>query len=284
MRNGQALIIVLLVLGVVLTIGLAIVSRSVTEVRVSTTQEESLRALEAAEAGIERALGGVIAIGEVSAVGSVPTTQATFNVSNVSMGAGQYYQSPFLLEGGDVLTVALDNGATADLTGVHDICWGNPGSSAAIEVMLYYDQGGTVGVVRKGFDSNALVNDNGFVRNPEVSNSPCSIPGSNYQFSLRGVGVPATRNVDFVGTEPEDLGMPVGATPLFMRIRMFYNTTPEPIGFAAISGQSFPSQASQITSTGQSGDSVQKVSVYQANPDLPFMFDAALFSGTSLTQ
>ena len=59
-KSGQALLVVLLMLGVALTIGISIASRSTTEVEISTTQQEAARALEAAETGIEKALGGVV--------------------------------------------------------------------------------------------------------------------------------------------------------------------------------------------------------------------------------
>ena len=52
MKSGQALIVVLLILGVVTTVALSIASRSVSEVAVSTTQQESAQALAAAEAGV----------------------------------------------------------------------------------------------------------------------------------------------------------------------------------------------------------------------------------------
>ena len=53
---GQALIIILLVMAVGLTMGLAVVSRSVTDIRISQQEEESARAFSAAEAGIRQQL------------------------------------------------------------------------------------------------------------------------------------------------------------------------------------------------------------------------------------
>ena len=55
-ESGQALLIVVLSLAVVLTVVLSILARSVTDIKLSTGSEESLRAFSAAEAGIERAL------------------------------------------------------------------------------------------------------------------------------------------------------------------------------------------------------------------------------------
>src|SRR3990170_2584450 len=56
LQKGQALLVVLLVLAVVLTIAAASVSRSVVGIRITTVQEDSVRAFNAAEAGIEEAI------------------------------------------------------------------------------------------------------------------------------------------------------------------------------------------------------------------------------------
>ena len=55
-NSGQIILIVLLIMVVLLTIGLALVVRSVTDIRISTETKESTRAFSAAEAGIEDAL------------------------------------------------------------------------------------------------------------------------------------------------------------------------------------------------------------------------------------
>ncbi|MGB9585898.1 MAG: hypothetical protein ACPL7A_00585, partial [Anaerolineales bacterium] len=55
-NSGQALLIILLVMAVGLTIGLAVISRSVTDIRISRQEEESARMFSVAEAGIEEAL------------------------------------------------------------------------------------------------------------------------------------------------------------------------------------------------------------------------------------
>lgn len=55
-NSGQVTLLVLLVMVVLLTVGLAVVSRSVTDIRISKETEESARAFSAAEAGIEEAL------------------------------------------------------------------------------------------------------------------------------------------------------------------------------------------------------------------------------------
>src|SRR3989304_10327197 len=75
--SGQALLIILLTLTVVLTVVLSVVSRSVTDISVTTYQEDAQRAFDAAEAGIERALL------TGSSQTSTPIGDATF-ITNIS--------------------------------------------------------------------------------------------------------------------------------------------------------------------------------------------------------
>src|SRR3989339_1593452 len=55
-QKGQVLLIVVLVMIVALTVGLSLISRSITNLRTSTQEAESQKALAAAEAGVEQAL------------------------------------------------------------------------------------------------------------------------------------------------------------------------------------------------------------------------------------
>src|SRR4030067_2407301 len=64
-QKGQALLIILLVLSVVLTLALSFVSRSVTDITITSQEEESVRALSAAEAGVEQALKTGVSTGSI---------------------------------------------------------------------------------------------------------------------------------------------------------------------------------------------------------------------------
>ncbi|HRR05567.1 MAG TPA: hypothetical protein P5325_02065, partial [Candidatus Woesebacteria bacterium] len=57
--SGQALLIILLVLSVALTTGLALVARTTTDISISEKETASSKAFEAAEAGIEEALRAI---------------------------------------------------------------------------------------------------------------------------------------------------------------------------------------------------------------------------------
>ena len=69
--SGQSLLVILLVMAVILTIGLAVASYSITDIKISQQEEESARVFSAAEAGIEEALrlGSAqdVTIGEITA-------------------------------------------------------------------------------------------------------------------------------------------------------------------------------------------------------------------------
>ena len=90
--------------------------------------------------------------------------------------------------------------------------------------------------------------------------------------SFKGTTFSAMANVPIV---PEDK---------ILRIRMFYNQgkiglSPQP------GGSLLPDQVYRFVSTGQTGDGVvRKVEAERTLPVLPLVFDAALYSGGSLSQ
>lgn len=251
-------------IGAVLTVGMSIVARSITEVSVTTTQEESSRALEAAEAGIERAIGGAM-VGS-SLTDTIPTTNSTFNVVNSFLGNGNRYAVPVPLADGDV--------ATIDLTGYSAnqvrICWGQTGQQPSIEVVVYYiTSSGVVGVSRNGYSPSTQVL-HGF----NSSSAGCGgTTGYNY-----------SQNINFVGNGASQMNIPNNSDLRMMRVRMINAVVPQRIMLSAQGATDFPAQGNEVISTGQSGLAAQKVKAVITKPDLPPMFDFALFSGTSLVQ
>ena len=270
LRRGQALVVVLLILGIAVTVGLSVVSRSVTDVTVSTGEEESAKALEAAEAGVERALGGVIAVDGPPVIDNLQ--ESSFNVTNTAVGDGSVYEVPNLLAAGDVATIQMDGFTGPPPYPNFVLCWENVIEAAdpAVEVMLYFRRGGVIGVGRQGYDPNP-VRLTGFLPD-SMGNCPGGF--SNYNFH---------RRFDLEDFGITDLSTGEVGVPVLMRVRMLLNTVPQGIVLVVPSGN-LPIQGSEIISTGQAGGSTQKLRVLQTNPDLPMMFDTALFSGGSLTQ
>lgn len=115
-RSGQAALIVTLVVIVGLTVAVAVISRSVTDVGVSTQEEERARSFSAAEAGVEDALrqdlstiaGGNFAVGG-------PQTSTNYTVTKLTNVTSR-------IDPGQVLTMDWSKGVgtAADITWVGD--------------------------------------------------------------------------------------------------------------------------------------------------------------------
>ena len=271
-ENGQALVLVLLSLAVVLTIVLFILSRSITDVAVSSNESQSVSAFSAAEAGVEQAL----------VVGSAPSgpTQvgdATYNaqVSNVARGATSFIY-PVDLNSGDTLTLWLHSqDSSPNYTGRNiKICWGKQGTSSnsattpAIELSLLYEttanNPATARVFRAAYDPSGSrrVSDN-FAN---VDGGRCTVQGQTFQFQ---------KTINISGL----------SNPQYAVIRMFYNTNAaSPIAFDSTNASVFPSQGIKVDSAGTAGQSSRKVEVFQSWPEVPGVFQYGLYSPSGITK
>ena len=287
LENGQALLIVLLSMAVILTVVLSILSRSVTDVAVTSRGEESVRAFSAAEAGVEQALIGAPTSGTL--------TGSSFDAEVVDIGKNlTSFVYPLGVESGDTATVWLvshdDNGslvcdgANPCHTGSSVmVCWGadqpypDPSLMPAIEVIsLYLNTPGnnsTARVARATFDGNSSRRS---LNNFDVANaSGCNIDTESFAYSA---------NVDFAA-----MGIPssVYSTPNGMQllaVRMLYNTdTTHKLGVSTFSSI-FPSQGTHVNSTGISGEAIRKVSVLRLFPDLPPTFYSAVFAPVGVSK
>ena len=267
--------VVMLILGVLVTIGLSISSRSVTEVKVSTTQEESVRALEAAEIGLEKYLGGIAAVPKTLVT---VDTGVQYSLSDTtSLGSGAIYKPPYTLADGEV--------ATLDLTGYTGngvrVCWGdnsmtlpNNEKPAMIASIYYQATDGTFQIKSRGYDPLSPV------RYPEWrgvgGSGACGVPDITFAYS---------KLILFNGAT---FGLNISSgTPLFMRVRLVYNKNNSlPVAFNANGGASaaFPLQVGTVESIGTAGDSVQKIRAEVPDYDFPSVFDVAVYSGNGLAK
>lgn len=248
--------VMLLVLAVALTVGLAVVSRSVTEVGISTTEKESAQALAAAEAGIEKALAGNI---------SLPS-----GVTTVPAGGNNDLEVPESLAAGESVTIFL-SGHDANqnfVAGLNEytgsdlgLCWGQDNVNPAVEVTTYYKSGANYLVERKAIDPN-----------------PNRAAQNNFTGTDGGASCPSGRTYQHY----KKITMPAG-TLLMMRVRMLYNQDiPQ---YLAVRGSSaIPVQGQDITAEGKQGQTSRKVKVFQRYPDLSPILDAAVFSGANLVK
>lgn len=278
-QSGQALVLVLLSLAVVLTLVLYILSRSVTDIAVSTREEEAIRAFSAAEAGVERALiAGTI--GNIS--GAFGDASFSAEVTSVSEN-GYSFNYPINLASGDTATIwfmSHDENGNLVCDATHpcfsgnslNVCWGKLGTDTsgsetpALEVSVFYDDG-TVKIARGAFDSYSGRGNNFSL--PDSSNGSCVIDGVTYQFG-------------------KTVSLPPGELK-FARVRMFYNITQNhEVGFSVPAvGDSLPSQGISVSSSGTSGDSGEanrRVEVFQGFPEIPPIFDSVIFSSGSLVK
>jgi type II secretory pathway pseudopilin PulG len=268
MRKGQALLVTLLILSVVVTIALSVASRSVTEVQVSTTQDESTRALEAAEIGLERYLGT-----QVPETGqqNIPNINASYHVPVSSMiGQNQSFAVPYTLVEGDVATVDLPVGQIPWIK----VCWGNGSQSFVpkIEVEFFYeDAAQNVFVKRNGYGSYS-----GFYNSGIGGSDSCGTTNT-YNYNFR-IGLTNNNNGGV------DLNLNTNRA-IFMRVRILGNgAVPQMIGAQLPAGLAFPPQGGIVESVGVAGSTSQEVKATVSYWDLPAMFDSAIFSGTSLVK
>lgn len=99
-QTGQTILIFVLIMVVALTIVLSVVSRSVTNLKISQEQVSSQKALSAAEAGIERAIANPSDVNLREGVVNTLSDQATYTTS-LSEVLGS---TNFLLYGGNKVT------------------------------------------------------------------------------------------------------------------------------------------------------------------------------------
>lgn len=266
--KGQAVLIVLLSLSVVLIIVLYIMSRSITDISLSTKEENSLRAFSAAEAGIERAL----VIG--SDIGNTTIGDASFTADVSGFGTGQNtLVYPLSLKSGEIATFWFTRPTEPSFTGNSvRICWGNSGTPAsavdtpALEASVFYRTGGGVNqIARTTLDPNAgRTATNNFA---VASSSACTIAGTTFAFqntySLAGL-----TNMQFMAVKP-----------------LYNTTTPHKVGIdVSASGSLLPSQGVKVNSDGTYGGSNRSIEVFQLHPVVPSVFMNAIYSSTGITK
>ena len=292
--SGQALLVILLVMSVILTVVFSVLSRSVTEISITKLDEESLRAFGAAEAGIEQAL---LIIGSTS--GTLPN-EASFDaeVSDFGVGVEKFVHPSQLFSGqsntiwfvghGEDTKLSCADGENCFTGNKMQICWGDSGMASnqsttpAIEVAVFYDttQAGVssgdfsgVRVARAAYDPNS---DRRASNNFSAAQTGCSIEGKNMAFSTGDMSfTPALFDIPCWNRE---------GCLLMAKVKVLYNTTKaHPIGMIAPPGFILPSQGQQLISTGTAGEATRKIRVFQTHPEPAFIFDTAVFSPSELT-
>lgn len=290
-EQGQTLLIILLIVSVALTIGLSLISRSVTDISLSEKTEDAARAYSAAEAGIEQALMTGVGANDVS----FPENNARYSVSigDLAEGSTEFaFSQPFTTDQVQTLWLATHDDLIRYFSNDHlGVYWGNSGTPSnsaltpALEVTMYYNDGGTYEVTRFALDPNTGRSNSFCNPDPDVLDSPTCDKVDGFYSPTRVDGK------DFQFGALLDLSNFVGAAkvPLFARLRLLYSDSSHFLG-AKVEGTpqggqgAFPAQGERLDSTGQSGDATRKVEVVRWYPAPPPIFDFALYSGSSLNK
>ncbi len=288
--KGQALLIVLLSMAVVLTVVLSVISFSVTDIAVTNRESDALRAFSAAEAGVEKALVAVTAQS-----GSFGVDKFSAAVTGIAEGT-QTFDYPADIAAGDEATVwfvghdtngnlSCSQSGKPCFTGSQMyVCWGTPGTAAgaattpAVEVTVYYSNPPVAGnyaninIARAVFDPNSSRQGQNAFASPDGV-AKCTIGKKDYAFrstiDFAALGIPGTSYLVQNGLQ-------------LAHVRLFYNTdTSQPVGFDVSGGAGngqLPSQGERVESTGTAGESTRKVEVFRLYSDIATVFETALFS------
>jgi hypothetical protein len=309
-QAGQALLIVILVMVVALTIGLSVATRNVTNLRLTTEEQSSQRALSAAEAGIEQALKssgtGVIVGGSNN-----PTKQlgdAEIQKVEIKSISGQQLvlNNGAVVPRGESIDVWL---STYDPTGGSfsgtwsgnlEVFWhdknvtctnSNANTIAALDIFAIYQpvSGGLQNAEVKHFavDPCSDRRTQNYFCAVSQSGSSCQLPS--------GTGADPSSTF-FVLTSPEN----VVGTQMKYRARLRFgqaaNNAPQPgilvritplyadtvIGVKGTTSAGapldLPAQGSVIESTGSSGSTQRKISVHRPYPKIPTELFYAVFA------
>ncbi len=291
--SGQALIIGLLFVVIISTLVLALISRSLKDVQISTESQKELRTFSAAEAGLEKVLnnpdaylssGSQINVNNIQV--NVDSQQAQWNrdmAFTFPDGLVQDNVRQFFLSQYNESTKSLDD-TTYYQAGSLDILWGKVGADGqpvsnqpGVEITLYYkdnNNSGQIKIKRYAYDSQGRGNFSTTGVTDVSNNTYATIFGSK-RFAYK---------VDL------DFGLASGEIPLFLRVRFLFNgNVQQPLAFAVPSDKTgdytYPTQGYKITSQAnpaQVNSAVQRLEAFKSFPTLPAFFDYALFSGTNL--
>lgn len=292
-QKGQVLLVVILAIVAASTVGLSILSRTITSQKSSTEEAESQKALAAAEAGIERAI-------QTQVQGNI-TISSNGDIGNNSEYDAKVTQfenaSSFLLNGGTQIKdsagtviktipniVQKDEGADVwfaqhdDITGdiiypqdapplTHlNLYWGTTSEScmgtkpAAIEVIVVAGtSAGTAKTYKYAYDSCSSQRGNNFKPGLTNDSTGWTVPGIDLVTSVEKVAFGNKTPVD-------NLARGVGNI-ILMRVIPLYKDTIVGISTCDASGSNctpLPSPGSMIVSTGTSGQASRKVSYFKA--------------------
>ncbi len=253
-QAGQTLLIVVLIMVISLTVGLSIASKTITNLRTTTEEADSAKALSAAETGVQQQLKSSTSIDVERSV----QTGTTFKASLTSVSGTSFLVNGGNVipqdEGADVWLIAHNPGGDLNFispwTGTLTIYWGDSSvgcNNAALEVIIITGTSpNDAKTTRYGYD-------------------PCLVRTSSNNLTFVSSSLVSSSEKNFYHTANIS-GITNG---LLVRIIPLYANT---VLAVAGSPNALPQQGSIITSSGKSGNVERKISVVANYSSLPSQF------------
>jgi hypothetical protein len=268
-EQGQAVLIILLIMAVVLTVGLSIVSRSVTDIKISQQAQESARTFWVAQAGLEKAI-------KANSSDADTLNDVSYQVDRSLIGGSQSLIFPEKVKSDNPLTLWLvehddetgeiNPDLNDDFAGsLITFLWGQEGDSALEATLIYYDSGP------------------GEFRSRRYAATPSSLSGQAQEFEEARTSCPEIGGQTFPLCHTIDLSdLPVTAQPYFIRVKTFLSDNLENIGVSA--DQNLPSQGYcwDARATAQESKVSTRLRDCRLWRVMPSIFDYTLFSAQSM--
>lgn len=279
-QSGQVLLITLLVMSIATTVALSLVNRLTTDLNITSQLEESSRAFNAAEAGVELALKNRVGTG--GPIEIAPGTSIKYEVNLSDVGGLRIFTFSHKTREGATETVWLvrhdDTTGLPIITPTYtndtiDLCWSDESPKAAVAVSLLYKDSasGQYRVARVASDPiTARRNGTGSYNPANNFSAPTTSPPT--------AACGDTNMYKQTITMRPTLGIqPASDTVIALRIRPIYNEAT--IAVRGEAATTIPKQGNQITSVGQTATGItRKIIVYQSYRAPSSIFDAGIFS------
>jgi type II secretory pathway pseudopilin PulG len=250
-RKGQILLIMVMLLATLMTIALSVSFKSTTDAQTTKLEEESQKALTAAESAIEVALkeNGNVTIGR----GSLSTITGFEGSATIQSSTDKTFTTP-IIKKDESYTFYLGNYniSTKTITPATDpndltLCFETGSTKPAIEITL----------VKTGNVKKYVIDPSSRISNSSTGSS-CTPDPTNYSYSTKV------------------LASDIGADGQFLVVRVFYG--PTKLFFSRntnlpIQGRTISSEVTSSTSTGVS----KKIALFQSYPQIPGEFFATSF-------
>ena len=300
-QQGQVIIVLLLIILVSLSIGLAVVQNSLTDISTSSKTDQASRAFSAAEAGLESALFNEIPIPSSNPL-SVGNSKVSVDINSDLPKIGQALEYPQITKADFaqfwLLTptqiTSLMNGSYTPaqppdylkptFTVYFGTCNLNPSCESvadppAIEVnVVTWDKSSKIfSNLRQFYDSDSSrANANKFYNATRCSSSAVTAITSSY---------PSASNPSkfYCQTDVTGYASP-SSIPVLVRIRLLYSASQKVAVGPSLLSDSLPAQASTYKSTGIAGDSTREIKVFREKKVVPYFFDYAIFSNNSINK